>query len=105
MSSVPAVQEAGKTTLRWDQSLPIFLAVSFILCALASYLWFTPTRGHSFMGDDLEIIIRATRERIYAQSIGQDALNTLDDKFRPIANPAIGLMVRSCGMDFDCYEN
>jgi hypothetical protein len=82
----------------------ITLAISAVVCTVASVLWFSPIRGHSFVGDDLIIITRYQHGEL-ATNLLADILSTPDDKFRPIANPVIGIAVRSCGFNFDCYEN
>jgi hypothetical protein len=87
-----------------DFSLVVFLVSALVISTLASIFWFTPIRGHSFMGDDLQIITR-NHAGSYFTAFFKDVLSAPDDKFRPVANPAIGLAIRSCGLDFDCYEN
>ena len=56
------------------------------------------------MGDDLKLI-EGFQTGKFGSSLVADILSLPDMKFRPFANPAMGIAVRSCQFDFDCYEN
>jgi hypothetical protein len=85
---------------------PIFLLIvlSGLICSLLSLIWFSPYRSHSFIGDDL-VIVRRYQAGTYATTLKNDVLSTRDKKFRPVGNAVIGVVTRSCKLDFDCYEN
>jgi hypothetical protein len=86
----------------YKTTLILFVYLAIISAAVIA--WFSPIRTHTFMGDDLQIIQRS-QAHTFATSIWSDMINGEGYKFRPISNAAIGALVRSCDMNFDCYNN